>query len=113
MMSKSNVGMIRHSIDLLQLEDHQQVLELGPRNAGHLEYLLNKRRSLRYHALDIAELMVKEAERLSLKRIEAGEASFSIYDGMNIPFDKDTFDGMFYSHRLLLGRSSIPAERDV
>lgn len=95
MMNKNNVGMIRHSIDLLQLEDHLQVLELGPGNAGHLEYLLYKRRSLRYHALDISELMVKEAERLNRKRVEAGEASFSIYDGMNIPFEDDSFDRIF------------------
>src|SRR5690554_2559603 len=75
MMNKSNAGMIRHSIDLLQVKDHQQVLELGPGNAGHLEYLLKKRQSLRYHALDISELMIKEAERLNSELVEANEAS--------------------------------------
>lgn len=95
MMNKSNAGMIRHSIDLLQVKDHQQVLELGPGNAGHLEYLLKKRQSLRYHALDISELMIKEAERLNSERVEANEASFSLYDGMNIPFANDLFDRIF------------------
>lgn len=95
MMNKNNVGMIHHAIDLLQLEDHQQILELGPGNAGHLEYLLNKRRFLGYHALDISELMVKEAQRLNRERVEADEASFSVYDGMNIPFVNNSFDRIF------------------
>ncbi|HLT06682.1 MAG TPA: class I SAM-dependent methyltransferase [Cyclobacteriaceae bacterium] len=95
MMNQSNHTMIEHSIDLLDLDDQHRVLELGPARASHLEYLMGKAKRLQYQGLEISPLMVKEAERINLKRVHDGEASFLVYDGERVPFSNGHFDRIF------------------
>ncbi|MDZ7847626.1 MAG: class I SAM-dependent methyltransferase [Owenweeksia sp.] len=92
-MNRSNQGMTRHSIEFLELADHQQVLELGHGNAGHLPALLEKARGLRYRGLEISETMQREARQKNQSLAHC--ARFDLYDGENIPFSHHTFDRIF------------------
>ncbi len=95
MMNVSNLKMIRHSIDLLDIADGDSILEIGHGNCGHLAYLLSKANDLRYAGLEISGLMNSEAARINRELMETGRHCFILYDGHNIPYPDDTFDKAF------------------
>ncbi len=95
MMNESNQGMTINSIENLSLTENDVILEIGPGNAGHLNYLFSKVQKLRYFGIDISELMVSEASRINCSQIENESASFTLYDGENIPFESNYFDRIF------------------
>ncbi len=95
MMNQSNIGMIRHAIDRLDLQEGHRVLELGHGNALHLDYLFRKQQKLTYAGLDIADLMHQEAKRINALAVESRHASFHLYDGRHIPFPENHFDRIF------------------
>ncbi len=95
MMNATNSGMTFNSIGNLPLEAGMKILEIGPGNAGHLEHLFGKQRDLVYTGLDISELMVTEAAQLNRSSVTSGKASFVLYNGSDIPFEDESFDGVF------------------
>ena len=48
MMNETNISMTKESIKALYLADHDNVLELGHGNAGHLAYLLDFGENIHY-----------------------------------------------------------------
>lgn len=95
MMNATNSGMTFNAIGNLPLKAGMKILEIGPGNAGHLEYLFSKQYDLIYTGLDISELMVAEAARLNRTFVTSGKASFVLYDGSDIPFEDESLDGIF------------------
>ena len=95
MMNETNFNMTRHSIDRLNLFDNVNILELGHGNCGHLLYLLQQKNNLIYHGLETSELMNKEAKRINHQFIDKQQATFYLYDGLNIPFTDSYFDRIF------------------
>lgn len=93
MMNDTNIGMTTKTIDLLPFSS--TVLEIGPGNAGHLNYMFQKQENATYTGLDISELMVSEASRLNAAAIKSGKANFVLYNGVDIPFEDDKFDAVF------------------
>src|SRR5260363_330976 len=67
MMNETNITMTRESIKALLLEDGNNVLEIGPGNAGHLSYLLDFAENITYTGLEISETMTSEAESIKSK----------------------------------------------
>lgn len=95
MMNETNIKMTIHSIDLLNVQTGNNILELGHGNCGHLSYLLSKENDLKYQGLEMSALMIEEAERINQKHIQANQASFHLYEGSNIPFADNSFDRIF------------------
>lgn len=95
MMHETNIGMTKNAIANLQLANGDKVLELGHGNCGHLDYLLEQATNLRYNGLELSELMNKEAQDSHRELIAQGQASFSLYDGLTIPFPDHHFDKIF------------------
>lgn len=94
-MNVSNFSMTLATIQGLGLTKGQLVLELGHGNAGHLTKILEQAPELHYFGLEISELMKKEAERKNEELVKAGTATFSLYDGVKLPFDDNVFDVIF------------------
>ena len=90
-MNVSNREMTQRTIDRLQPEDHDQILELGPGNGKHVPDLMHLADEMTYDGLDISEDMVTECRNI------AGSESvhFQLYDGNSIPFDEESFDKVF------------------
>jgi ubiquinone/menaquinone biosynthesis C-methylase UbiE len=95
LMNETNINMTLHSIDRLNLLDNDSILELGHGNCVHLAYVLQQKKNLTYHGLDISELMNKEAKRINQQFIDRQQAAFNLYDGLNIPFTDSYFDRVF------------------
>jgi ubiquinone/menaquinone biosynthesis C-methylase UbiE len=57
--------------------------------------VLQQKNNLVYHGLDISELMSKEAKRINQQFVDRQQATFYLYDGLNIPFPESFFDRVF------------------
>ena len=95
LMHETNFGMTKCAIDALALKSNEQVLELGHGNCAHLPYLLGKAEALVYTGLEISETMSSEAQQKNQGYAEAKKATFSLYNGTDIPFEGNTFHRVF------------------
>ncbi|MBF4514839.1 class I SAM-dependent methyltransferase [Flavobacterium sp. ANB] len=95
MMHETNINMTRHSILNLNIADENIILELGHGNAGHLEFLFEQAKNLKYYGLEMSELMFQEARQINRNFVSQKQAFFSLYDGNIIPFQDAFFDKIF------------------
>lgn len=95
LMNQANMGMTRHAINCLNMLDNEVVLELGHGNGGHLKQLFEQAKNLTYRGIDISDLMHKEAKRINKTYVESNQASFHLYNGLNMPFLDNYFDKIF------------------
>ncbi|CAM1340067.1 class I SAM-dependent methyltransferase [Tenacibaculum amylolyticum] len=87
-MHASNIGMTMAAINALQIEDENIVLELGHGNCHHLKEITGKATRIKYYGLEISETMQQEAIAFNMN----SNASFELYDGINIPHEDYFFD---------------------
>lgn len=95
MMNETNINMTRHSIQNLQIEAGNKILELGHGNAGHVEFIFEQAENIKYYGLEMSELMFQEARQTNRNYVSQKQAFFSIYDGNTIPFEDNSFNKVF------------------
>ncbi|AZA82934.1 class I SAM-dependent methyltransferase [Chryseobacterium lactis] len=93
MMNATNISMTLESIKALVIEDHENILEIGHGNAGHLKSIFKLAKNLSYTGIDISETMHNEARKLN-KEFE-NHADFVLYEGKKLPFEDRIFDKIF------------------
>jgi SAM-dependent methyltransferase len=86
-MNHSNIEMTKSSIQQLELEANQMILELGHGNCGHLDLIFLEATNIKYFGLEVSETMWKEAQKLHSNT----SAEFKLYDGQKIPFPDNFF----------------------
>ncbi|WP_018344196.1 class I SAM-dependent methyltransferase [Cytophaga aurantiaca] len=94
LMNESNGNMTRQTINSLDIQDGEELLELGHGNCAHLSYILDRSKAM-YYGLEISELMHTEAKQINKGFIEKNRAFFFMYDGIEIPFGENYFDKVF------------------
>lgn len=94
-MGVSNTLMINNSIDILEINNSESVLELGFACCTHLDYLMSKADNISYYGLEISDTMLLEATNINKLQIETEKVNFGLYDGDNIPFGDSCFDKIF------------------
>lgn len=95
MMNETNINMTKHSIQNLNISKENKILELGHGNAGHVEFLFEQGKDLKYYGLEMSELMFQEARQINRNFVSQKQAFFSLYDGNKIPFEDESFDKVF------------------
>ncbi len=91
-VNQTNLSMIHDTIEQLELQSHQRVLELGPGNGVHLEKILQSAQHLSYQGLEISTTMLEEAQRINKNFLIDQQAQFQLYDGQHLPFPDQSFD---------------------
>lgn len=112
-MAFSNANMIRRTMQSMELQGSEKVLEIGPGNGSHLPGLFQLADQLRYSGIDISELMIAEAARGNAAAVEAGAASFTLADAEKIPFAEDTFDRIFTVNTLYFWKDPLAYARET
>ena len=95
LMNVNNIGMTHTAISAMNLTSGQSVLEIGPGNASHVEFLLGQSTNIRYSGVDISETMIQEARRINAANVESNQVSFIQTDGEVLPFENQQFDHIF------------------
>jgi SAM-dependent methyltransferase len=91
-MNMRNLPVILNGITNLNLSDGEHILELGYGNGGLLGYILSLAENIHYTGLEASPLMHQEALEFNHAYIEAGWASYNLYDGTTLPVSNGTFD---------------------
>jgi SAM-dependent methyltransferase len=116
-MEENNAGMIRSCIDQLSLYDGSQVLEIGFGGGGHLPYLLQHARQLRYQGVDISPTMTGLASTVNREAVQSGQATFRTVlpeDGyVAFPFAPDTFDHIFTVNTIYFWDNAPAQAREI
>lgn len=96
MMNFTNSNIITKSIESLDLQNNDKILEIGPGNGSHVKDILTSS-TTEYHGIDISETMVTEAQKLNsgLKN-----AFFHLSDGNHITFEANIFDKIFTTNTI-------------
>ncbi|RAW00601.1 class I SAM-dependent methyltransferase [Pseudochryseolinea flava] len=93
-MNENNVYVNRRSIDILNIEPGEKVLEIGMANGFFCEEIVRTRQAL-YTGCDFSESMVEAATKLNAKRVDTSQASFHLGDAAHLPFVDNSFDKVF------------------
>ena len=94
-MYQTNLSMIGHAINKLNLSDNQRVLEIGFGSGKHIPEIFDYATNLQYFGLEISELMLQEAKKYLKNRGRASQADLLLYDGQKIPSQIRDLDRIF------------------
>ena len=94
-MNKTNLEMILSSIEALNIQSNNRILEIGHGNCAHFIEILEKEHHISYTGLEVSETMKMEAEQINKEYLKSKKAEFHLYDGEKIPFTENYFDKIF------------------
>lgn len=92
LMHETNINMTLSTIQLLGLQPHDRLLELGHGNCAHLNEILKQAENVRYYGLEISAAMKEEAEKINVESVTRDCAAYHLYDGNTIPFEAEFFE---------------------
>jgi ubiquinone/menaquinone biosynthesis C-methylase UbiE len=94
-MNESNRQINMDTIEALQLEAADRVLEIGMGNGFFVKDILSVDPSITYAGCDYSELMVSASIKLNEIYIANGQAAFYTADADKLPFANESFDKAF------------------
>lgn len=94
-MADNNGNMILQTIVEMELDEFESILEIGPAGGRHVSLLFTNIGNLDYYGIDISELMVEEASKTNAALSQSGNVTFTLTDGVTIPFADDFFSKAF------------------
>ena len=95
MMSVGNKHVIANTLELLNAQANDRILEIGMGNGFFVNQILLKHQSITYTGCDYSELMIAEAEKLNAAWILNGRAKFIFSEASALPFADNVFTKIF------------------
>ena len=95
MMYQTNLSMIKHALQYLDIADGDTVLEIGYGNGKHIPLLFEKTPSILYQGLEISPLMYEQAIIENKRQILNQLVGLQLYNGRDVPFSETFFDRIF------------------
>ncbi|QHT67265.1 class I SAM-dependent methyltransferase [Rhodocytophaga rosea] len=94
-MNESNAHINLFTIEQLQHQAHDRILEIGMGNGFFVKDILSNYPSVRYVGCDFSEVMIGQAQKLNEVFVKNGQAQFISAGACNLPFEKESFDKIF------------------
>jgi ubiquinone/menaquinone biosynthesis C-methylase UbiE len=91
-LNESNQGLYDLAFELLDLQPHQKVLEIGFGNGKHFLQYFNAEPGLSLTGVDFSKDMCKEAKLRNKHLINEGKLSIHCSDTSSLPFKDNEFD---------------------
>ncbi len=113
MMNDSNSGMTAQTIQALNLNPNEAVLELGHGNCGHLPEILKPATGIHYTGLEVSETMHEQALMLNTGYVSSGQAAFILYDGNRLPFAQASFDKIMTVNTIYFWNDPVALLKEV
>jgi ubiquinone/menaquinone biosynthesis C-methylase UbiE len=113
MMSKGNRTIIYDSFKVLNIEEYDNILEIGMGNGFYVKDILEKSDHINYTGCDYSELMVQDSEKLNAHWISKGKARFIQANISSLPFSNNTFNKIFTINTLHFWDNEIDALNEI
>lgn len=94
-MNENNKFMTLHSIELLDIQDGDEILEVGPGNGKYAEVVVQKASDVTYLGVDYSADMVKIASEINANLLESGKVKFMEGLAESLPLEDQTADKIF------------------
>ena len=94
-MNESNAQMNLKSIELLNLQTNDYILEIGMGNGFFVKDIFSQNENIKYTGLDYSSQMVIESKKINHSFMEARKANFLHSRADNLPFKESNFDKIF------------------
>ncbi|MCG8372510.1 MAG: class I SAM-dependent methyltransferase [Balneolales bacterium] len=94
-MNESNKAMNLQTIELLNIQDNQLILEIGMGNGAFISNILNAASNIKYVGCDYSNDMVELASELNAKFVERGVVSFFNASVDKLPVSNHSVDTIF------------------
>lgn len=94
-MNENNKFMTLNSVDLLDIQDGEKILEIGPGNGKYAEFVIKKANAVTYLGIDYSTDMVKIASELNADFIESGQVQFKEGLAELLPAEDQSIDKIF------------------
>lgn len=91
----NNRDFIHSVIDVLNIENNDSILEIGPASGQHVKYLFDRSEKIHYTGIDRTEVIIDEQKRENQKYISEGKAEYYLGSSDHLPFKDNTFDKIF------------------
>jgi len=91
LMQEGNAEMCTHTVELLNCQANDFILEIGPGNGAHVAGILCKAENMRYFGIDVSETMVTQA----MENNQNDKAEFMQGNGYDLPYPDHYFDKIF------------------
>lgn len=91
-MNEGNEYINRYTIQALQPEANDNILEIGMGNGFFVSEILSVHPSIQYTGCDFSDVMIKEAERINASAIRRKQAQFFLTQADTLPFNGNTFN---------------------
>ena len=91
LMQQGNADMCNHTVELLNSQANDFILEIGPGNGSHVSGILSRGENIRYFGVDVSETMVSQA----IGNNKNNSAKFVLGNGIDLPYPNDHFDKIF------------------
>lgn len=112
-MNDSNKQMIEWTLEKLDINNGNSILEIGFGNGSHIKNILKVGEDLRYTGLDFSETMVKIAKSSYQKEAEAEKVSFCLGTSSDMPFASNYFDKIFTVNTLYFWQNPLLDLRNI
>lgn len=94
-MNDGNLLINRNTIEALDIQDGEQLLEIGMSNGFFVKDILSAASNLKYTGCDHSAEMVAEARKNNRQFIKSGQASFHHTGADELPFPENSIDKVF------------------
>lgn len=103
-MNDGNSRMHAFIFELMKINDHDRILEIGFGNGKFIPEIVKKAKNVSYTGIDISHTMVSEARRF-VEQMNIASAEVSLAGVSAIPFTNSSFDKVFTSNTLYFGNT--------
>lgn len=110
-MQESNMGMICTTIDAMQIEEGEQILEIGFGNGSHLDYLFKQAHGIHYTGVDMSQTMLDETLKNNAHRQE--RFSLLLTDGQTIPLPDHSVDRVFTVNTIYFWEHPVAYAKEI
>ncbi len=111
-MEQNNGGMISETIKALALQPKDTILELGFGNGAHVKQIMTVD-EVQYTGADISPTMVTLASDINKAYIDAGAVSFTITDGLSLPYTDNSFLKIFTVNTLYFWEQPLAYAKEI
>ena len=94
-MNKVNEALYFLTLETMQLQDEERVLEIGFGTGKFFERLLEEAKGLQVNGIDFSDEMVKTALENNRDAVDSGDLEIKWGRSDDIPFPNETFDKVF------------------
>ena len=99
-MQRGNEAINRWTIDLLDIQAHDQLLEIGIGNGSTLHRIASNNKVRKIVGVDLSADMIKEAKKLNKHYIENGIVELQKGNVLSLPYKDAAFNKVFTIHTL-------------